>query len=126
MDKDTLFYKKRTIRCNSRIIELDAPLIMGILNVTPDSFYDGGKYKSEDTIVSHVSNMLNEGAQIIDIGGYSSRPGAENISEGKETERISNTLDIIRATFPDAILSIDTFRSKVAATALEKYKVDII
>lgn len=126
MDKDTLFYKKRTIRCNSRIIEIDAPLIMGILNVTPDSFYDGGKYKSKDTIVSHVSKMLNDGANIIDVGGYSSRPGAENISEDKEIERIGKTLNIIRDKFPEAILSIDTFRSKVAAVALEKYNVDII
>jgi dihydropteroate synthase len=126
MDKDTLFYKKRTIRCNSRIIELEDPLIMGILNVTPDSFYDGGMHNSPEGIKSHVEKMLAEGAGIIDIGGYSSRPGAAEVSEKEELERVTATLDIIRNDFPEAILSLDTFRSKVAAKAIEAYHVEII
>ena len=126
MDKDTLFYKKRTIRCNSRIIEIKQPLVMGILNVTPDSFYDGGKFTTPEAIEQHVNKMLSDGADIIDIGGYSSRPGAEEISVKEELNRIMHTLEVIRNKFPDAIISIDTFRSKVAAQSIKKYKVDII
>jgi dihydropteroate synthase len=124
--KINYFTKKRTIRCNSRIIELEDPLIMGILNVTPDSFYDGGMHNSPEGIKSHVEKMLAEGAGIIDIGGYSSRPGAAEVSEKEELERVTATLDIIRNDFPEAILSLDTFRSKVAAKAIEAYHVEII
>lgn len=126
MDKDTLFYKKRTIRCNSRILEINQPLVMGILNVTPDSFFDGGKFTSAKAILSHVDLMVREGVDIIDIGGYSSRPGAEEVSVEEESKRVDQTLAIVRDKFPDVVLSIDTFRSKVAALALEKYQVDII
>jgi dihydropteroate synthase len=126
MDKDTLFYKKRTIRCNSKIIEIEHPLIMGILNVSPESFYDGGKYSSDEAVVNRVEKMITEGADIIDIGGYSSRPGAEEIPVQEELKRILNTLDIVRNKFPEIIISIDTFRSQVAAKAIEKYKIDII
>lgn len=126
MDKDTFFYKKRTIRCNNRILEINQPLVMGILNVTPDSFFDGGKFTTEKAILSHVNSMVNEGVDIIDIGGYSSRPGAKEVSIHEETKRVDQTLSIIRDKFPNVILSIDTFRSKVAALALEKYQVDII
>lgn len=126
MDKDTLFYKKRTIRCNSRILEINQPQVMGILNLTPDSFYDGGKFSTNKTIEAHVSQMLSDGADIIDIGGYSSRPGAKEITPEEEINRIDLTLNNIRDKFPDAVLSIDTFRSKVAAHAIEKYKVEIV
>jgi dihydropteroate synthase len=126
MDKGTLFYKKRTIRCNNRIIEIQTPLVMGILNVTPDSFYDGGKYSDIEKTISHITNMLDAGADIIDIGAYSSRPGAEAISVEEELNRLEKTLDAIRSKFPTAIISIDTFRAKVAVKVIEKYKIDII
>ena len=126
MAKDTLFYKKRTIRCNNRIIELTSPLLMGILNLTPDSFYDGGKYISPDSVENHVRNMLEEGADIIDIGGYSSRPGAEGISEKEELKRVEPCLEMIRTKFPETIISLDTFRANIAAKAIEKYNIDII
>lgn len=126
MDKDTLFYKKGTIRCNNRIIDLTDPLIMGILNITPDSFYDGGRFQTKSAIEKHVRQMLENGAHIIDIGGYSSRPGAELISENEELLRIEPVLDLIRSNYPDTLISIDTFRSKVASKAIEKYQIDII
>ncbi len=126
MDKDTLFYKKRTIRCNTQIVDLNQPLIMGILNITPDSFFDGGKYNSLPEAEEKVRDLLQQGADIIDIGAYSSRPGAENISTEKELNRISPVLDMIRTKFPGTIISVDTFRSKIARETIEKYKVDII
>ncbi len=90
---------------------------MGILNVTPDSFYDGGKYLTPDDIVRRAASMLENGADIIDIGGYSSRPGAENIPVEEETARVSRALKIIKKEFPESIVSVDTFRSEVARIA---------
>ncbi len=126
MAKDTFFYKKRTIRCNSRIIELDKPLIMGILNLTPDSFYDGGKYTEPESLRKQLDKIILEGADIIDVGGYSSRPGATDVSQNEELSRIEPALELIRTNYPDAIISIDTFRAGVAARAIEQYQVDII
>ncbi len=126
MDKDTFFYKKRTIRCNSQIIDLNHPLVMGILNITPDSFYDGGKYNSLPEAEKKVKQLLDQGADIIDIGAYSSRPGATDISAKTELERLKPILDLIRTKFPGTIISIDTFRSKIASETIEKFNVDII
>lgn len=126
MDKDTLFYKKRTIRCNSQILELNSPLVMGILNTTTDSFYDGGKYTTDETIEKQVTAMVNDGADIIDIGAISSRPGAADISENEEMQRLNSALGVIRNKFPELIISIDTYRAKVAAEAINKYNVEII
>lgn len=126
MAKDTFFYKKRTIRCNSRIIELDKPLVMGILNLTPDSFYDGGKYTTPKSLHRHLDQMITDGADIIDVGGYSSRPGAADVPQNIELERIEPALEFIRTRYPDAIISIDTFRAGVASALIEKYKVDLI
>lgn len=92
---------------------------MGILNVTPDSFFDGGQYKDEKTIVSQVEKMLNEGATFIDVGAQSSRPGAELISEKEELDRILPIVNLLINEFPEIILSIDTFRSKVAEKCIE-------
>lgn len=103
-----------TINCKGKLISLDSPKVMGILNVTPDSFYDGGKYKSEKTIVSQTQKMLQEGATFIDVGAYSSRPGAQAISEDEELGRIVPIIDLLVKEFPEIILSVDTFRSKVA------------
>lgn len=126
MDKDTLFYKKHTIACNGKIIDISVPIVMGILNITPDSFFDGGKYLDKEKILEHTEKMLNEGASIIDIGAYSSRPGADEVGEKEELNRLSFALDIIRENFPDAVLSVDSFRAAIAANVIEKYKIDII
>lgn len=92
---------------------------MGILNVTPNSFYDGGKYKNESEILSQVEKMLVDGASFIDIGAYSSKPNAEFVSEQEEISRIIPVVDLVLKHFPDTMLSIDTFRSKVAKVAIE-------
>src|SRR5688572_18480157 len=91
---------------------------MGILNVTPDSFFDGDRFTSEDSILKQTEKMLSEGATFIDVGGYSSRPGAEDISEQEEINRLVSAVKIIAKKFPAAILSIDTFRSEVARQAI--------
>ena len=108
-----------TINCNGSLIDLSSPKIMGILNLTPDSFYDGGNYKNELQILNQVEKMLREGATFIDLGAYSSRPGADHISEEEEKKRILPIIKLILSKFPKTILSIDTFRSKVAEESLE-------
>jgi len=92
---------------------------MGILNLTPDSFFDGGKYKDEASILHQVEYMLNHGATFIDMGAYSSRPGAEHVSEDEELKRMVPVIDLILKTFPDTLISVDTFRSKVAEKSIE-------
>ena len=103
-----------TINCKGTLIDLSTPKVMGILNITPDSFYDGGKYKNEKDILTQVEKMLTEGATFIDIGAYSSRPGAAHISEQEELQRIVPIVELLITHFPEIIISIDTFRSKVA------------
>lgn len=109
-----------TINCKGKLIDLKTPKIMGILNLTPDSFYDGGKYKEKDEILNQVEKMLREGATFIDVGAYSSRPGAEHVSEEEELNRLIPIIDLLLKKFPHILLSIDTFRSKVADLCLEK------
>ena len=92
---------------------------MGILNLTPDSFFDGGKYKDETSILQQVEYMLNHGATFIDMGAYSSRPGAEHVPEYEELQRMLPVIDLILTKFPDTLISVDTFRSKVAAESIE-------
>ena len=92
---------------------------MGILNVTPDSFYDGGTYKNDTDILNKVENILNEGATFIDVGAYSSRPNADNISEDEELKRIIPVIDLILKNFPEALISVDTFRSNIAIQCIE-------
>ncbi len=124
--KDTLFSKKSYINCRGKLLDLSSPKIMGILNITPDSFYDGGFYYDKDTAIKRVYRMVDEGADILDFGSYSSRPGAENIPPEEEWERLHPVLDIVRERYPDLILSVDTFRSDIAAKAVNEYNVDII
>ena len=107
-----------TINCTGKLVDLSTPKIMGILNVTPDSFYDGGVHNSEKKILDHVEKMLNDGAIFIDIGAYSSRPNGINIDEDEELNRVVPALELVNKKFPEAIISIDTFRSKVAETCL--------
>lgn len=92
---------------------------MGVLNLTPDSFYDGGSYKNELNILKQVEKMLNEGATFIDVGGYSSKPGAEFVAEDEELRRVLPVVELLIKKFPDIILSIDTFRSSVAKASIE-------
>ncbi|SNQ43304.1 dihydropteroate synthase [Cellulophaga lytica] len=108
-----------TINCNGNLINLSTPKVMGILNLTPDSFYDGGSYKNETDIVTKVEKMLVDGATFIDVGAYSSRPNAINISVNEEINRIVPVVQLLVKKFPGILLSIDTFRSAVAKVCLE-------
>ena len=108
-----------TINCNGRLIDLSEPKIMGILNTTPDSFYDGGSNQSMDLILEKVEKHLSEGADILDIGGYSTKPGAETISEQEEIDRTAPIIETIIKNHPELIISIDTFRGNVAREAVK-------
>jgi dihydropteroate synthase len=105
---------------------LEKPLVMGILNVTPDSFFDGGKYTKEAEILKRAEQILAEGAEIIDIGGYSSRPSATDISENEELDRLKPAIELIQKHFSDTIFSVDTFRAGIAKFLAENYGVQII
>jgi dihydropteroate synthase len=107
------------INCKGKLIDLSIPKVMGILNVTPNSFFDGGKYKNEDEIISQVEKMLSEGATFIDIGAYSSKPSAEFVTEQEEIDRIVPAIELILKHFPETLLSIDTFRAEVAKASIE-------
>lgn len=108
-----------TINCKGQLIDLKTPKVMGVLNLTPDSFFDGGRHKNEKDILAHVENMLRDGATFIDIGGYSSRPNAEHITVEEELKRILPIVHLILKEFPETLLSIDTFRSTVAKECVE-------
>jgi dihydropteroate synthase len=109
-----------TINCKGNLIDLSVPKVMGILNLTPDSFYDGGKYRLKDPILHQTEKMLSEGATFIDLGGYSSRPGAVNITEKEELNRLLPVVDLLLSAFPGILLSIDTFRSSIARKCLDQ------
>jgi len=106
------------MNCKGKLITFERPLVMGILNVTPDSFYDGGQYFSEKAILEQAEKLILEGADILDIGGYSTRPNAQNISEEEEINRVIPAIRVIKKHFPATILSIDTFRASVAKEAV--------
>ncbi|RYC53387.1 dihydropteroate synthase [Flagellimonas olearia] len=109
-----------TINCKGELIDLTVPKVMGILNLTPDSFFDGGAYKDEASILNQVEYMLEHGATFIDMGAYSSRPGAEHVNEDEELKRMLPVIELILKKFPDTLISVDTFRSKVALESLER------
>ncbi|AXO80059.1 dihydropteroate synthase [Olleya aquimaris] len=109
-----------TINCKGKLIDLSTPKVMGILNVTPDSFFDGGRYKDETSIIKQVESMLNEGATFIDVGAYSSRPNAPFVSEDEELQRIVPIIKLLVNHFPDSIISVDTFRSQVARVTINE------
>ena len=109
----------KTINCKGQLIDISSPSVMGILNLTPDSFYDGGSYKNEADIIAQVKQMLDEGATFIDVGAYSSRPNADHVSESEELARILPVVELLIKTFPDVIISVDTFRSGVAKLCIE-------
>lgn len=110
----------QTINCNGKLIDISSPKVMGILNITPDSFYDGGKFMNHSSIISQVEKMLSEGATFIDIGAYSSRPGAKHISEQKELDRIVPIVELLIKEFSNILISIDTFRSHIAEQCIDK------
>lgn len=111
---------KMTINCRGKILDFSIPKVMGILNITPDSFYDGGKYLNEEALIKQVEKMLNDGADIVDVGGMSSRPGAEIISAEEEIKRVLPVVQNIIKNFPEAIVSIDTLHSKTADICLKE------
>ena len=104
----------KTINCKGNLIDLSTPKVMGVINLTPDSFYDGGKLTSEKEILLQANKMLQEGATFLDLGAYSSRPGAQFVSEKEEIHRLLPVIKILLNEFPETLLSIDTFRSNVA------------
>lgn len=108
-----------TINCKGQLVDLSAPKVMGILNLTPDSFYDGGRLNSDIDILNRVEEMILEEATFIDVGAYSSRPGAQHISEDEELQRILPVIELILNRYPDALLSIDTFRAVVAEQCIK-------
>jgi dihydropteroate synthase len=114
-----LFSANKTLNVQSKIVDLSTPKVMGILNVTPDSFYDGGKFVNDGSVVKQVEKMLAEGADFIDVGGYSSRPDADDITVAEEMTRIIPVVKILLKEFPSVIISIDTFRSAVAKAAID-------
>jgi dihydropteroate synthase len=112
--EDTFFQPKKFITCNGRLVDFSTPKVMGILNLTPDSFYDGGKFNNEKEILKHVQDMVEAGAGIIDVGAQSTRPNATLISSDDEWDRIKSSLSKIRKEFPSVVISVDTFYSAVA------------
>jgi len=116
--KDTFFSSKLRFKSKGILHEFAEPVVMGIINVTPDSFYAGSRQNSLDEVLSIAKKMLEQGAGILDIGGYSSRPGAEEVSELEEINRTATKIKVIKNRFPEVLISIDTFRSNVAEQAL--------
>ena len=114
------------INVNGRLMDLSEPQVMGILNVTPDSFYAGSRAETEQDIIRRLHQIMDEGASIVDIGGYSSRPGAQEVSAEEEMKRLRMGLELIRKHRPDAVVSVDTFRADVAKMCAEQYGVAII
>ena len=108
-----------TLNCRGRLLDLSRPVVMGILNVTPDSFYDGGRYADEVSALKQAEKMLSEGASILDVGGASSRPGAAEVPEEEELRRVVGTIESIQHHFPEAVISIDTWRPGVAQAAVQ-------
>jgi dihydropteroate synthase len=126
ISKDNFFSKKQALNFNGTLFDLSSPVVMGILNITPDSFYDGGRYTTETEILKRCELILSQGASIIDIGAYSSRPGAEDITEEDELNRLRFALNPIRKEFQNAFISVDTFRSEIAQRVVDEFGVQMI
>lgn len=117
--KDTLFCKKITLNCGGRLVALRQPAVMGILNVTPNSFYADSRLSSVKDTLAKAEEMLTEGATFLDVGGYSTRPGAPDVTEQEELDRVLPIIEALAREFPAALLSVDTFRAKVAEAAVQ-------
>lgn len=121
------FLKSRfSINCNGRLVDLSEPVVMGIINITPDSFYEQSRVNTIDGVLKRVEQVLEEGGSMIDIGAYSSRPGADNVTEEEESSRLWPVLSEIRKHWPDLLISLDTFRGRIVEEAVDAYGVDII
>lgn len=118
--------RKLTINAGGKLIDLSRPQVMGILNVTPDSFYDNSRCPDAKMVTERVTTLLNEGADMIDVGGYSSRPGCDDVSIDEEKRRLAIGFEAIRNLNPDAIISVDTFRSEVARWSIQEWGVQIV
>lgn len=114
------------INLNNKLIDLSTPIVMGILNTTPDSFFKGSRFVSDKGILKCVEKIVSEGGSLIDIGGYSTRPQAETVTDDEEIRRVSEALEIILKKFPDVLISVDTFRSTMAREVVRNYKVAMI
>ena len=115
-----------TINVGGKLMDMSSPKVMGILNVTPDSFFSGSRKQTEKEIAERCNQIINEGGEIIDVGAFSTRPGAPEVSEAEEMDRLRNGLRILRREQPDAVVSVDTFRPEVARMAVEEYGVAIV
>lgn len=124
--KNTFFPVKKTCNFRGKLVQIDSPLIMGIINLTPDSFYQGSRVNSHEELILRAETMLKEGAHILDIGACSTRPGAEQPDEDTERRRLFPALQVLRKNFPDAVLSVDTWRASIAKEAIYEYGVDMI
>jgi dihydropteroate synthase len=125
MAKDTFFRKKLTLNTGGKLIDLSTPKVMGIINLTPDSFYADSRQPAIADALQQAEKMLDDGATFLDLGAYSSRPGADDISVQEETDRLLPVVEAIVARFPDAVLSIDTFRAPVAEAAISGGQLDV-
>lgn len=114
------------LNLNNRLVDLSTPIVMGIVNVTPDSFFKGNRFVTDKSILNAVEEMIVEGVDIIDIGGYSTRPLAEFVSQDDEIKRVSEGIEVILKKFPDVIISVDTFRSGVARQMVQNFQVAMI
>ena len=108
-----------TLNCNGRLLVADKPLVMGIINATPDSFYEGSRFAGTDKILAQAEKMISEGADILDLGGQSTRPGSEKISEDAELGRVVESIETVHRQFPETIISIDTYYSTVAKKSVQ-------
>ena len=124
--KDTFFSRNLSINCRGKLMDLNEPRVMGILNVTPDSFYDGGKYTDKESIAGRIDQIVGEGADIIDIGAFSTRPGAEEISAEMELSRLLPALELVRKMYPEFPVSIDTFRTEVIIRVSREFEIDMV
>lgn len=113
-----IFLQNKSLNCGNKVLDLSTPVVMGILNLTPDSFFDGGSYSTISDIIKRVDQMINEGATIIDIGAISTRPGASMLTESEELNRLIEPLVSVRKEFPELVISIDTFRKGVASAVI--------
>lgn len=125
-EKRSVFAPRKTLQCNGRLITIEKPLVMGIINITNDSFFSGSRYRFSHSIARRAKQIIEEGGQIIDIGACSTRPGAKPVSERDEIKRLHKALAAIRRSYPEAIISVDTFRASVAEWAVKEFRVDII
>ncbi len=124
--KDTFFSKNHSLNLRGKLLDLSTPRVMGILNLSPDSFYDGGKYSTNDKIIKRAEQIVKEGAEIIDVGAVSTRPGAKLISYKEEYKRLCPAMEIIRKKFPDFPVSIDTMNPEIAGKMISEYGADMI